>query len=172
MAVYTLREGEVRVRFSASRKFMKNDKKLDNLRQIESGISRNLFTICSLVTIAVMILVIIDFFSRGSFIPTNINFFYLIVLLIYSLHKELLRWLGEKETKRNGEFFVYAWIILTTVLYLVNFFSHDYFNYSKEGYQLKTLENVSILAIEILGVFILTRFLKILGVSRHKKKIS
>jgi len=149
---------------------MKNDKKLDNLRQTESGISRNLFTVCSLVTIAVMVLVVIDFFSRGSFIPTNINFFYLIVLLIYSLHKELIRWLGEKETRRNGEFFVYTWIILTTVLYLINFFSHNYFNYSKEGYQLGTLGNISILTIEILGVFILTRFLKILKIFRRKKK--
>ncbi|MDP2946024.1 MAG: hypothetical protein Q8N61_01040 [bacterium] len=141
----------------------------DNLIKTESGISRNLFSICSIVTIAVMGLTVVDFFSRGSFIPANINFFYLAVLLVYSLHKELLRWLGEKRNKREGEIFVYFWVILTTVLYVVNFFSHDYYSFSKEGYEIATLRDVSILTVEVLGVFFFTRLLKLLEVLRHNQ---
>jgi hypothetical protein len=113
---------------------------------------------------------IADFIGRGTFVSPRMDLFYLAVLLIYSLHKELIRWLGEKQTKRDGEYFVYAWIILTTVLYVVNFLSRDYFSYSKEGYALGTLRDVSVLTIEILGVFIFTRFLKLLEVVFKKEK--
>jgi hypothetical protein len=94
------------------------------------------------------------------------NFFYLSVVLIYSLHKEIIRWLGEKAAKRQGEYFVYAWILLTTALYVVNFFCHDYYSYSVEGYRIGSLRDISLMTMEVLGVFIFTRFLKLLFLLR------
>jgi hypothetical protein len=120
---------------------------LKELRKIESGISRHLFIICSIVTVATMTVLTVDFFSRGQFMPARINFFYLAIVAIYALHKELLRWLGEKGTRRNGEYFVYSWIILTTVLYVINFFYYDYFSYSAEGFKVGTLRDISLLTI-------------------------
>ncbi|MBI4359361.1 MAG: hypothetical protein HY577_02155 [Candidatus Nealsonbacteria bacterium] len=141
---------------------MQNNERPDDLKKIESGISQNLFFICAIVTLATMGMMTADFFSRGSFLPARMNLFYLSVLLIYSLHKELVRWLGEKKNKRNGEFFVYAWVLLTTALYVVNFWSRDYFSYSREGYPIGTLRDISVLTVEILGIFLFTRFLKLL----------
>jgi len=140
----------------------KKENQLKNILKVESGINRNLFIVSSVVTLATMVLLVSDFFSRGSFLPARINFFYLTVVVIYAVHKELIRWLGEKKVKRQGEYFVYAWIILTTVLYIINFFSRDYFSYSAEGYAVGTLRDISLLTMEILGVFILTRVLKLL----------
>jgi len=133
-----------------------------NIRKIETSINRNLFIVCSIVTLAVMFLLVTDFFTRGRFLPARINFFYISVVAIYSFHKELVRWLGEKRTRRQGEYFVYAWIVLTTVLYIINFFSNDYYDYSAEGYPLGTLRDISYLTMEVLGIFILTRALKLL----------
>ena len=144
----------------------------ESLKATEISISQNLFIICSIVTLATMALMTIDFFTRGVFISAQMDFFYLIVVVIYSLHKELLRWLGEKQPRRDGEYFVYAWIFLTTVLYIINFFSHDYFSYSREGASLGTLRDISILTIEILAVFIFTRFLKLLEIRFKKSKKS
>ena len=141
---------------------------LKELRKIESGVSRNLFIICAIVTLATMALLVTDFFSRGSFMPARINFFYLAIVAIYALHKELLRWLGDKKSKRNGEYFVYSWIILTTTLYMINFFSYDYYSYSAEGFKVGTLRDISFLTIEVLGIFIFTRFLKLLETLRKK----
>ena len=142
----------------------------ESLKATEISISQNLFIICSIVTLATMALMTTDFFTRGIFLPARMSIFYLVVVAIYSLHKELLRWLGEKQPKKDGEYFVYAWIVLTTVLYAVNFFSRDYFSYSKEGTPLGTLRDISIVTTEILAVFILTRFLKLLE-TRLRPKI-
>jgi len=136
-------------------------KKRAEVRKIEAAISQNLFLICTIVTLVTMILMVTNFFTRGGFFPTSIGFFYLIVVLIYSLHKEFIRWLGEKKSRRQGEYFVYAWVILTTLLYIINFFSNNYFGYSREGYNLSTLADVSYTTIEVLGVFVITRIMKI-----------
>jgi len=77
------------------------------------------------------------------------------------LHKEFIRWLGEKKSRRQGEYFVYAWVILTTILYAISFFTNNYFGLSKEGYPLGTLADVSYTTIEVLGVFVITRIMKI-----------
>jgi hypothetical protein len=143
-----------------------NDKKIKEIRKVETAISENLFLVCMVVTLATMVLMIINFFSRGCFFPTKIGFFYLTVVLIYSLHKEFIRWLGEKKSRRNGEYFVYAWIILTTVLYAVSFFSNGYFDHSKEGYPVSTLADVAYTTMEVLGVFIITRVMKIFFTAR------
>ncbi|MBU4351236.1 hypothetical protein KKH63_02815 [Patescibacteria group bacterium] len=128
----------------------------------EVAINQKLFLICVIVTLATMALMVTDFFTRGVFVSAKMDFFYLMVVVIYSLHKELLRWLGEKQPERDGEYFVYAWVFLTTVLYIINFFSHDFFSYSREGTPVGTLRDISIVTVEILAVFILTRFLKLL----------
>ena len=141
-------------------------KKIQEVRRVETVISENLFIICSFVTLATMVMMAVNFFSRGSFSPTQIGFFYLIVVLIYSLHKEFIRWVGEKETRKRGEYFVYSWIILTTTLYMVNFFSNDYFGYSKEGFEVSTLADVAFTTVEVLGVFIITRIMKIFFLTR------
>ena len=138
-----------------------NDKRVKEVRRVETIINRNLFWICALVTLAAMVLMATNFFSRGSFLPANIGFFYLAVVLIYSLHKEFIRWLGEKKSRHQGEYFVYAWIILTTVLYVINFFSHGYYDYSKQGYQVSTLADVAYTTIEVLVIFVVTRVMKI-----------
>lgn len=145
------------------------DNRLKNLKMIEAGINKHFFLICSAVTMVTMLMVVIEFFTRGVFPPTRINMFYLAVLIIYSLHKELVRWLGNRKVERQGEYFVYGWIGLTTTLYLVNFLSKDYFSRSVLGGPLDTLNDVSWLTLEVLGVFILTRCLKILktGFNRH-----
>ena len=138
-----------------------NDKKIKEIRKVETVISRNLFLICTVVTLATMAMMMVNFFTRGSFSPTKIGFFYLTVVLIYSLHKEFIRWIGEKKSTRNGEYFVYAWVILTTILYVINFFTNNYYGYSKEGYAISTLADVAYTTIEVLGVFIITRIMKI-----------
>lgn len=138
-----------------------DDKKIKEIRKVETVISNNLFLICTVVTLVTMVLVVTSFFTRGDFLPTQIGFFYLIVVLIYSLHKEFIRWLGEKKSKRQGEYFVYAWIILTTILYIVNFFSNNYYSYSKEGYILSTLADVAYTTMQVLGIFVVTRVMKI-----------
>ena len=143
--------------------------KFKSLIKIENSISNNLFIICVIITIVTMAITVADFFGRGTFVPAKINFFYISVVAIYSLHKELIRWLGEKKAKRGGEFFVYAWVILTTVLYVINFLSHDYYSYSAEGYQLGDLRDITYLTIEVLGLFFLTRILKILEVFMKNK---
>lgn len=140
----------------------KNNKQIKNLRKIELSINKNLFIVCTIVTLVTMVFSVTDFFTRGRFFPAKISLFYLSVVLIYSLHKELIRWLGDKKEKRRGEYFVYSWVILTTILYVINFFSRDYFSYSIEGYRIGTLRDISLLTMEVLGVFIFTRFLKLL----------
>jgi len=138
-----------------------NDKKVKEVRKVETVINQNLFFICAIVTLVAMVLMVTNFFSRGSFLPAKIGFFYLTVVLIYSLHKEFIRWLGEKKSRHQGEYFVYAWVILTTALYVVNFFSHDYFSYSKEGFPISTLADVAYTTIQVLVIFVATRIMKI-----------
>lgn len=146
--------------------------KFQQLKEIETGINRNLFFICGAVTLVVMLMMILEFFSRGVFPPTQMSLFYLGVLIIYSLHKELVRWLGQRKVERQGEYFVYSWIALTTLLYIINFLTKEYFSYSAQGEHLATLRETSILTLEVLGIFILTRCLKILKIFLAKDRLS
>jgi len=138
------------------------------LKKVETGINKNLFLVCAGVTIVAMLTVIIEFFTRGAFLPSQINVFYLGVLIIYSLHKELVRWLGEKKVERQGEYFVYGWIGLVTFLYLIDFLSKGFFSYSIRGEPLIVIRNASILTLEVLVIFIFTRSLKILKIFLKK----
>lgn len=137
---------------------------LRNLRKIEYTINKHLFLICGLVTLVTMIMVLIEFFTCGFFSAVRIEFFYLGVLVIYSLHKELVRWLGEEKVERQGEYFVYTWIGLTTLLYIINFFVRGRFPYISNCDISGVLKDASLVTLEVLTVFILTRFLKLLRI--------
>jgi len=149
-----------------------NLNKFKPLREAEKKINNHLFIICSVVTVIVIAMKLIEFFSRGSFYPGEMGIFYLGVLVIYSLHKEMLRWLGKRKVERQGEYFVYVWITFTAILYIINFFTKNYFSCTPEGFPLNTLQDISIISIEVLAIFILTRSLKILKVvlERNKQK--
>ncbi len=134
------------------------------------GINKNLYLICGIITVAIMIMISVDFFSRGIFSSAKMSLFYLGVLLIYSLHKEIIRWLGERQIERQGEYFVYGWIGLTILLYIINFLSKDYFSYSIQGGPVIVLRDVSMLTLQVLAVFIFTRCLKILKILLVKNR--
>jgi uncharacterized Tic20 family protein len=136
----------------------------ENILKIEKEINKILFYLCFFITFITMIMALVEFFSRGEFPPPQINTFYIFVLLIYSLHKEAIRWIEEKGKEwqqRKGEFFVYLWILLTAILYLINFLTKNYFSFSPRGQRLSTLNDITFLTIEVGGVFLFTRLLKI-----------
>lgn len=149
---------------------MRKTNQFKDLKNIERAINKNLYKICGVITVAAMAMALIEFFTRGLFPSANINIFYLGVLVIYAFHKELVRWLGKKEVERQGEYFVYGWIILATSLYVINFFSRGYFSYSTGGLPLAILRNISFLTLEVLVIFFSTRALKILRVIFIKSK--
>lgn len=144
---------------------------LKKARDTETILSRNLYWLCAFVTFIAIMMTIIEFFSRGVFFPAHMDLFYLGILGIYSLHKELVRWLGQKRIERQGEYFVYTWVILTTILYIINFVSNDYYIYMPQGGPSGVLRDTSIIALEVLGVFILTRCLKIVSLTIKNRKI-
>lgn len=148
---------------------MEKAKKHPKILRGEKGINKHLFIICGIVTIAMIVMKLIEFFTRGAFPSTGMKLFYLAVLVIYSLHKEALRWFNRKSVQRQGEIFVYGWIILTTLLYIINFAKKDYFRYSASGQSLEILNDLTIITIEVLAVFVLTRGLKLLRVIFRKK---
>jgi len=93
------------------------------------------------------------------------------VLVIYSLHKEIVRWLGERKVERQGEYFVYVWVGLTALLYVVNFLSNNYFGFCDSGKPLAVLRETSLLTLQVLAVFIITRALKLLRVILTRREI-
>lgn len=141
-----------------------------NLRKLETGINKHLYIICGAVTLITMVMVATQFFSRGDFPPTRIGLFYLGILILYSLHKELVRWLGERKVEHQGEYFVYGWIVFTTLLYIINFLSKDYFSYSAQGLPLATLRETSVLTLQVLAIFLITRGSKLMKVFLIKKQ--
>lgn len=149
----------------------KNRKReINSVKKVELSISRNLFFICSVITLVVMSMVVIQFFSRGTFPPPGISLFYMGILFIYAVHKEMLRWLGEKSQERKGELFVYSWIILTIILYVVNFLSHNIFYYDEKGSPIASLREITFITLEVCAIFILTRFSKILKLTIYRNK--
>lgn len=149
---------------------MKQNQRFKHIKTIETGINKHLFIICSMVTIVVMAMTLIDFFTRGNLFTVQIAPFYLGVLGIYSLHKEIVRWLGQRSVERQGELFVYVWIGLTTVLYAINFATKNHFSVTVEGLSINTLQSTAVLTLEVLGIFIFTRFLKILKICMTRKQ--
>lgn len=143
---------------------------IKKLRKLEGGINRHLYVICGIVTLTTMVMIAIEFFTRGAFPPIKIGLFYLGVLLLYSLHKELVRWLGERKVDRQGEYFVYGWLIFTTLLYIINFFTKDFFSCSVAGVPLITLQEASTLTLEVLAIFLITRGSKLIKIYLTKNK--
>ncbi len=138
---------------------------LKTLKEEESLINRHLFLIASVITVVTMGMLIIEFFTRGAFSPANMGVFYLGVLVIYSFHKELVRWFGKKKIERQGEVFIYTWIAITVILYIVDFATNNYYSYNFQGQPSFTLTNISVITIEVLAVFVFTRLLKTLRIS-------
>lgn len=134
------------------------------LKEVELKINRNLFIISVVVTVITMAMVLTEFFTCGFFSAVRIEFFYLGVLLIYSLHKEMIRWFGEKKLKRQGEYFVYIWIVVTTILFVINFLTNGKFSYLPNCDTSGVLKDATIITLEVLAVFIVTRCLKLLKI--------
>lgn len=143
--------------------------RLKQIRKVEFAINKNLFFICITITFMAMVMAMMEFFSRGAFPPSRIGFFYIGVLFIYSIHKEMLRWLEEKKIERRGEYFVYSWIGFTFLLYLINFLTKGHFGYSPEGIPLDSLSRITATTLEVCGIFILTRLSKLVKISLEKK---
>ncbi len=147
-----------------------NEENLIKIRKVEHAVSKNLFLICVVITVIIMLMVTIEFFSRGAFLPSRIGFFYIGVLFIYSIHKEMLRWLEEKGEDRQGEYFLYSWIGLATLFYVINFITKDYFRFSLEGKPNECISEISIITLEVAGIFIVTRMSKIIKTILMKRE--
>lgn len=147
-----------------------SEENLTNIRKVESAINKNLFLICAVITVIVMVMITIEFFSRGSFLPSRIGFFYLGVLFVYTVHKEMLRWLEEKGMERQGEFFLYSWIGLTTLFYVINFFAKDYFHISLEGKPTECMSEVAVITLEVAVIFLLAKLSKVVKIILMKKQ--
>lgn len=139
-----------------------------NLKINEMKINHRLYRICYLITIITMILVIIQFFSRGYFSIQNFGFFYIGILFIYSFHKESIRWLGEVRDRR-GEYFVYIWIAITIFLYLIDFFSKGYYSHTPDGRVNNSLNDLIKLTLEVGAVFVLTKTMKVITTVLREK---
>lgn len=146
-----------------------SEEKLKKTREIEFSINKHLFLICATITLIAMLMVTIEFFSRGAFPPSQIGFFYIAVLFVYSIHKEMLRWLGEKKIERQGEYFLYSWIGLTVILYIINFLTKEYFSYSPGGISVASLREVSIITVEVAIIFLFTRLSKVIKLILEKR---
>lgn len=146
-----------------------SEEKLKKFKKVESAINKNLFIICAVITFIVMAIILTEFFTRGAFPRSGINFFYIGILFLYSIHKEILRWLDKKEVERQGESFVYAWIALAVILYIINFSTKGYFNYSLEGVFMESLREATLISLEVSAIFILTRVSKAVKIGLEKK---
>jgi len=147
-----------------------SNENLLTIRKVEHSVSKNLFLICVVITVIVMAMVTIEFFSRGAFFPSRIGFFYIGILFIYSIHKEMLRWLEEKGGDRQGEYFLYSWIALTTIFYVINFLTKDYFRISLEGKPTECMSAVSIITLEVAGIFLIARLSKVIKTILMKRE--
>ncbi len=146
-----------------------SQEKLKTIRRAEIAINKNLFTICVVLSLITMGIVGIEFFSQKIFPSSKISFFYIGILFIYSIHKEMLRWIGAKRIERQGEWFVYAWIGFTIILYLINFSTKGYFNYPLGDTSSESLNQIAFTTLEICGIFILSRVSKMAKIILEKK---
>jgi hypothetical protein len=148
-------------------------KKTKGKELTEKSINDSLYVICLAVTVVAVVTTLVRFFSRGAYPPDEINFFYLGVLALYSLHKEALHWLTEEadgQRQRKGEYFVYLWLIVAMTLYCINFFSKDFYGVADDGRELHALRDTAFIAIEVSGVFVISRFLKIFRLATPKRR--
>jgi hypothetical protein len=111
-----------------------------------------------------------EFFTRCEFPSTGTPIFYLGVLIIYSMHKEIVRWLGEKKAERQGEYFVYAWMAFTMFLHIVSFLSKEYYTDREQGGCDSPLITSCVLTFEVLAIFLLTRTSKLIKLFFTRRK--
>lgn len=131
------------------------DTDVQKFRQEEERIGRHLYTITAIITIISMSFIVLQFLTHGAFSSSGISYFYIGILLTYSLHKELIRWIGEdRKRHHHGELFLYGWIFLSTSLYIVNFLTKGVFN----GI---AVQQAAVITIEVLLIFLTTRALKL-----------
>jgi cytosine/uracil/thiamine/allantoin permease len=131
----------------------------------ETKINNILFWICFFISILTIIMVLVEFFTKGEYPSSHIGIFYVGVLAIYSLHKEAIRFLehaSPSKTQKKGEIFVYFWIILTAILYLINFLTKNSFSYTKYSEEARGLMDATYLTLEVGAVFVLARILKLI----------
>lgn len=144
---------------------MKITQEHQEVHLVERRINDMLYSICLAVTYVAIGMSLVRFFSRGEYVSDEINLFYFGVLGLYSLHKEAMHWLMEKEelaSRRKGEYFVFLWLILTLVLYVINFATNGHFVVSEHGGELHTLKEITFTALEVGAIFVASRFLKIM----------
>lgn len=141
---------------------------LKKIRLLEKKINNNLFWICSLVTIVLIGFYLLEFFSREKYLSPPMGGLYIGILILYSFHKELVRWLGEKEVERRGEWFVYLWIGITFFLYIFSFLSQIYFSNPFGDYY--ALKEMTFTTLEVSFIFIFTRFSKIFQIISKLRK--
>lgn len=112
-----------------------------------------LYALTVLWTTSAMAMTVVEFFQlKVPFkVPRTMPLAYFIFLITYVLNKEAMRWLKRVRKKKRGEYFLYAWWLLTFVLYLIS-------SVSEERYQvsMKTLVTVT----EVSGVYFLSLFSK------------
>jgi len=140
----------------------------------ETKINNVLFWVCFFITILAVLMTLLEFFSRDEYPPTSISLFYIGVLAIYSLHKEAIRFLDQSSAEKSqrpkkGELFVYFWIIMTAILYLINFLSKNRFAYTANGDEATGLMTATYLTLEVGIVFIVARILKLLMIKFFEK---
>jgi hypothetical protein len=111
-----------------------------------------------------MVMFSLQFFTKGQFPEVKLRTFYVLVLLIYAIHKEFIRWLGEKEIERRGEVFVYLWIGFTVFFYAIDFLTKNCFTLSSS-----VLNEIAITSLEILAIFMFSRISKIMQISIKRK---
>lgn len=137
----------------------------EKIIQVETKINAVLFWLCFFITILAIAMSLVEFFTRGDFPASRINLFYIGVLAIYSLHKEALRFLEHarsEKAQKKGELFVYLWIVITALLYLLNFITKNHYTVSDGNEQLLALTNIAYTAIEVGMVFVIARILKLI----------
>lgn len=129
----------------------------------EAVINQHLFLVTGVLTLVTMIMLLVSFFSRGSFPPSSISLLYVGVLIIYAFHKESFRWLKDPKLSRHkGELFVYSWVFFTTFLYVIDFAFKGKYTGDIQGGSLSALNEAAVLTLEVLVIFVLTRALKLL----------
>lgn len=144
---------------------------IKKLTKVEFSINKNLFRITTAVTVLAMFMLSVEFFTRGSFPSAKgVTLFYIGVLFLYSFHKEALRWIQKKGDERQGEKFVYAWIGMVIILYFINFLSGCRFTFSPEGAEYATLDKITITALEVFVIFVITRVSKMLKIKSFKNR--
>lgn len=134
--------------------------RLNELRATEKRLNNHLFLVSAIVTGITMAMMTLAFLSRGAFPSVEMSVFYLGVVIVYSFHNELVRWLGEDKIIRQGEYFVYGWIGLTVAFYTLDFLTNGYFSTASDGRHLDTIKESAALTFKVLIIFLLTRGLK------------